>query len=97
MRISFEDDEPVELDCGCICSDGIYSVSSCDILNRDKTRVSGAPVMDFVKLSYCYDSEECFYKAVESKLNFKKYFSYMEEYVKTAYEKELECGDMEGE
>lgn len=89
MSIQFEDDEPVELDCGCVCDDGSYSISSCKIWNRETKE------LEEVTLTYCYDNEEeCFCKAVESKLNFKRFFSYMEGYVKTAYEKECELGDL---
>lgn len=89
MRIHFKDDEPVELDCGCVCTDGYYSISSCHILNRE------TKTLDEVTLTYCYDEEECFSKAFELKLNLRKFFSYREEQVKTAYEKECEYGDLE--
>lgn len=87
MSRHFEDDEPVDLDCGCCCEDGTYSVSKCTILNRETDK------MEIVTLKYCFDSDDCFYKAVENKLNFRKFFSYMECYVQTAYEKECEYGD----
>lgn len=88
MSYHFNDDEPVELDCGCCCTDGSYSISSCKILNRETQE------LETVTLTYCYDEDECFFQAIDNKLNFRKFFSYTEGYVKSAYEKECELGDL---
>lgn len=87
-RLSFEDDEPVDLDCGHTAQAGDSYISMrCHIYNKELK-------MNEYKEVKCCEDDDCIGIAMESVLNYRRYFTSDWVQLRTAYEKELIAADL---
>ena len=90
MTFHFEDDEPLELDCGCVAEAG-----DCYVETDMAIQVSGKRI-EHISVCTCED-EFCIAKTLFEKINKYGYISMEVHRLKTASEKELECAEMMGD
>lgn len=90
MRFQFEDDEPINLDCGCVAEAGDSYVETDMAI-----QVSGKRI-EHITVCTC-DDKDCIATALFEKINKYGYISMEVHRLKTASEKELECAEMMGD